>query len=73
MDELISVLESVVPNVDFKTEKKLITDGVINSLSFVMLFSELSDHYHIQIPFEEMIPENFDSLEAMLTLIQKLS
>lgn len=73
MDELIGLLREVVPDVDFEKETRLVTDGIISSLSFVMIFSALADHYHIEIPFEEMIPENFDSAEAILTLISKIS
>lgn len=73
MDELLHVLNSVVENVDFNTEQKLITDGIINSLSFVIIFTTISDHYKIEIPFEEIVPENFDSLDAMYNLIQRLS
>lgn len=73
MEELISVLETAVPDVNYKGSDKLITDGIISSLHFVIIFSAISDYYKIEIPFEELIPENFDSLEAMLSLINKLS
>ena len=72
MDELITVLRKAIPDVNFETDQKLVTDGVISSLSFVMIFSEISDYYGIEIPFEEMIPENFDSLTAILNLINRL-
>ena len=72
MDELITVLKEAIPDVNFETDQKLVTDGVISSLSFVMIFSEISDYYGIEIPFEEMIPENFDSLTAILNLINRL-
>lgn len=72
MDELLSVVKSVIPNIDLFDHHKLVTDGVINSLSFVMLFTAISDHYGIEIPFDDMIPENFDSIEAISALIERL-
>ena len=72
MDELLSVVKSVIPDIDLCAERRLITDGVINSLSFVMLFTAISDHYGIEIPFDEMVPDNFDSIEAMYSLIMRL-
>ncbi len=73
MDEFLSVVKSILPDIDFQDSQKLVTDGAISSLSFVMLFTAITDHYGITIPFEEITPDNFDSITAMYSLVQRLS
>ena len=72
MEELISVLKNVNPNVDFAKEKNLVDDGVIDSIDIVSIISELSDAYDVVIPPEEINPENFNSVEAIQALIDRL-
>lgn len=72
MEELIQVLKIVNPNVDFAHEKNLVDDGVIDSIDIVSIISELSDAYDVVIPPEEINPENFNSVEAMQALIDRL-
>ena len=70
MQQLINLLKSVNPNIDYENERGLISDGVIDSLSFVMIFTAIAEKYGIDIPLEEMKSENFDSADAMLKLIE---
>ena len=39
MDKLLEVLEEIRPDVDFKNNKKLIDDGVLDSLNILEIFS----------------------------------
>ena len=39
---------------------------------FVMLVDELMCHYDIEISVEELVPENFNSAEAIYSLVQRL-
>lgn len=72
MQELVELLRAVNPNIDYENGERLISDGIIDSLTFVMIFTAISEHYGISIPFEEMIPENFDSADAMQKLIERV-
>ena len=73
MQQLINLLKSVNPNIDYENERGLISDGVIDSLSFVMIFTAIAEKYGIDIPLEEMKSENFDSADAMLKLIERMN
>ena len=42
------------------------------SLDIVMLVDELMCHYDIEISVEDLIPENFNSAEAIYALVQRL-
>lgn len=72
MEELINVLKSVRPDVDFANEKKLIDDGVLDSFDIIQVVMELNETFGVEINVEDLEPDNFNSVEAMWALIQKL-
>ena len=72
MEELLKILEDIRPDVDYKNEKKLIDDGVLDSFDIISIVGELNDHYGIEIDVEDLEPANFNTVEAMLQLIDKL-
>lgn len=72
MDQLINILTELHDDVDFTTETGLVEQGILNSLDIVALITEISDAFDVQIPAEEILPENFDSAEALWALIQRL-
>ncbi len=72
MDELKQILEEIRPDIDFEAETKLIEDGVLDSFDIISIVGELNLHYDIEINVEDLLPENFNSMEAMMELIEKL-
>jgi acyl carrier protein len=69
---ILEILDSIRPDVDFVNEKKLIDDGLLDSFDIVSIISELNDEYNISIRVTELKPENFNSVEAILNLVEKL-
>ena len=72
MEELRKILEEVRPDVDFTTETQLIDGGVLDSLDIITIVSEIYDTFDVMINVNELMPENFNSMEAIWQLIQKL-
>lgn len=72
MDKLLEILKGIRPDVDFENEKALIDDGYLDSFDVVSIISEIDDVFGVQIRINELDPENFNSAEAIWTLIQKL-
>ncbi len=72
MEELLEVLKEIKPDIDFKKEKNLITDGLIDSFDVVTLVSEINDAFDISFPVEEVVPENFENIDALYKTIQKI-
>ena len=72
MEQLIEILRELHPDVDFYTAEGLIDDGILDSLDMVTLVTEINDKFDVSIPAEEIIPENFNSAEALFELIEKL-
>ena len=72
MDELIRILEEVKPDVDYEIETALIDDGIIESLELMQIISEIEAEFDVEIEMENLIPENFNSAEAIMNLIESL-
>lgn len=68
----MEILKQMHPDVDFESEEDLIGDGVLDSLDIVTLITEINDTFDVSIPAEEVVPENFCSMEAIWALIQRL-
>ncbi|MBQ1902516.1 MAG: acyl carrier protein [Lachnospiraceae bacterium] len=72
MDKLLEILNEVDDSIDFENEDKLIDNHILDSFTIIMLVGELEDAYDITIDAAEMTPENFNSAEAMLAMIERL-
>lgn len=73
MEKLMEILMEINPTIDYENEKKLIDGKVLDSFSIVNLVAEISETFDIIISPKYLIPENFNSVEAMWNMIQKIS
>lgn len=72
MEDLLKVLERVKPGVDFENNTNLIDDEILDSFDIVTLVAALDDEFDVQITAKDIMPENFNSAEAIYNLIQRL-
>ena len=72
MEDLLEILNSLHPEVDFRTTTDLVDDGILDSLDIVTLVTEIHATFDVTIPAEEIVPENFNSAEAMMALVERL-
>jgi acyl carrier protein len=72
MEQLLEILRGMHPDVDFETNDDLIGEGVLDSLDIVTLITEINTTFDVSIPAEEVIPENFNSAEAIFAMIERL-
>lgn len=72
MDELLKVLQEIKPDVDFETETALIDDALLDSFDIISIVNGLNDAFDVEITVAELLPENFNSAEAMWELVQEL-
>ena len=72
MEELMEILEELRPDIDFANTERLVTDRVIESFDIIALVGEIDDAFDVKVRPVDLIPENFDSVEAMWALIQRL-
>ncbi len=72
MEELIEILKSIHPEVDYETERSLIDSRIFDSFDIVTLVGEITENYDVEIGPQDLIPENFNSADAIYSLITRL-
>lgn len=72
MERVIKILSELHPEVDFNTETNLVDDGILDSFDMVALVSEINEEFDIRIGIENLIPENFNSAQSIMNLIEKI-
>ena len=72
MEELLSNLRELHPDVDFETCDNLIDGKILDSIDIVTLVAEIGDAFDVEIPAEELTQENFNSAEALWDMICRL-
>ena len=70
MEKLVEILKDIRPDIDVNNTN-LVDDGVLDSFDIVTLVSEIIDAFGVELSVEDIVPENFNSVEAMLNLIEK--
>lgn len=72
-EELLEILEELHRDVDYETEEGLIDKKILDSFDIVSLISEIRDAFDVTISADKIIPENFNSLNAICNLVYQLS
>ena len=70
-EEVMAILTDIRGDVDFENETKLIDDNILASLDIVAIVGEFNDAFDIEITVEDLVPDNFNSVDAMIELITK--
>ena len=73
MDELIEILQDVQPDADYENCTTLIDDGILDSFAVLSIVSELEDQYDIRITPADIVPDNFNSAQAIYSMVKRLS
>lgn len=66
------ILQELHEDVDFDKETKLVDDKVLDSFDLVTLVAELSDEFDIEITAEDFVEKNFNSLDALTKMVDRL-
>lgn len=69
---ILDILLEMHSDVDFEEEKALVTDKILDSFDLVSLVSELSSEFDIQITAKDFIEENFNSLDTLTEMVERL-
>lgn len=71
-EQLMEILKELRPDVDFETNTALIDDGILDSFDLVSLIGELTDVFGVEIDFDDIEPENFNSADSILKMLERL-
>ena len=71
-EQIIENLEDIQPEADYETCQTLIDDHILTSLDVLSLVAELEDEFDVTIPTVEIIPSNFNSVDAIAAMVERL-
>jgi len=69
MEQLLKILDEIKPGFDFTGRNDLVDSGDLDSFDVITIVSELNEAFDIDIPVEDILPENFNSVEAIMALV----
>ncbi|MDD3219830.1 MAG: acyl carrier protein [Lachnospiraceae bacterium] len=72
MEKLLEILEDIQPEADYENCTTLIDDGILDSFAILSIVSELEDAFGVSITPAEIIPENFNSAQALWNMVERL-
>ena len=70
-EKVKQVLTENYPEIDFESSTELVDDGILDSLTMVGIISALSMEFGVVLPYEDIVPENFNSIDSMVELLEK--
>lgn len=71
-EKVMDILMDLRPDVDFENENRLIGDGILESFDIMSLVGEFEEEFDVKIRTKDLIAENFNSVDAMVAMLQKL-
>ena len=71
-EKILDILNAMDDSIVYESETALIDDKVIDSLTLTALISELENEFDIEIDMDELVPENFNTVDAMAELVGRL-
>ena len=69
--EVLKLLRETNDEIPDDAQVNLLAAGLIDSFDIVNIVAALEEHFGIEISAEEIVPENFGSVENMAALVEK--
>ncbi|MBQ6133771.1 MAG: acyl carrier protein [Lachnospiraceae bacterium] len=70
-EKLLEILNNVNDGVEYEEETALIDDHLIDSFGLITIVAEIEAEFDVKITPTDMLPENFNSVDAMLQMIER--
>ena len=71
-EELLDLLETTCPKIDFENEDALIDDGLLDSYAVLSIIAAISEKYDVEFDADDVLPETLNNLDCICTLVQTL-
>lgn len=68
-ERVIEMLKNINPSI--KEGINLISEGLIDSFEVVNIVMEIEEAFNIEIEPEEVVAENFETVDAIVALVEK--
>ncbi len=71
-ERILELAAEVLPQIDLTASDSLVDDGILDSISIVTLISELSMEFGVIFDMEQLMPENLNSIDAIVETVKSL-
>lgn len=71
-EKVLTLLQQELPDIDFTTDAELVSDGILDSLSITTIIAALTMEFGATIPYEDIVEENFNSVDALAAMVERL-
>jgi len=71
-EQVVHILKEVKPTKDLTDIEDIIEGGYLDSFELMSLIAQLGEVFEIEIDVDEIVPENFNSVEAITAMVERL-
>lgn len=71
-EKILELLSKEYPEIDLAASDALVDDGLLDSITITGIIALLTMEFGIVIPYEDIVEENFNSVNAMARLVERL-
>ncbi len=71
-EQILALLKEIKPTKSLENVDNIIEGGYIDSFELMALISGLNEKFGVEVSVEDMIPENFNSVESMALMVERL-
>ncbi len=72
MEKVLQILQGIRDDIDFEHEERLLEDGILDDYDIYTIVSEFDDAFGIEIDLDDIEPDNFNTVEGMAALVERL-
>lgn len=72
MDDFIELLKEIKDDVDFENCTNLVDGKFLDSFDIIQIVMMIEEEYDVKVSAADIIPDNFNSAEALYSLVQRL-
>lgn len=70
-EKVFEILTSLRPEFDFSEDVDFIEEGMLDSFDIISLVANLESSFGINIDGMDVLPENFNSIDSIISLLKK--
>ena len=71
-EQVNALLKEIKPTKDLAAIDDIIEGGYLDSFELMSLIGALDDAFSVEIEVDDIVPENFNSLDAIVAMVERL-
>ena len=71
-ESIVAILKEIKPNKSLEGVADIVEGGYLDSFEIMNLIMLMTENFGVEIGFEEIVPENFNSIDAMVAMVERL-